>query len=59
MTTAEESTATRQTKVGVLDAANEQFAPWLEAKGWKIFTIIAFVYLGLRVLGMLMEWMRF
>jgi hypothetical protein len=37
----------------------EPFLPFLESKGWKWFSIIALVYFGLRVLGMLWGWMKY
>ena len=39
--------------------ATDKFMPFLEAKGWKYFSIIALVYFGLRVLGMLMGWVSY
>ena len=37
----------------------EPFAPFLESKGWKWFSISALVYFAWRVLCVLMGWMRF
>ena len=39
--------------------AAKPWMPFLEAKGWKIFTIICLVYFGLRILSWLMGWMKF
>ena len=39
--------------------AAEPYLPFLESRGWKIYTIITLVYFGFRVLSMLMGWMKF
>jgi hypothetical protein len=39
--------------------ATEPFLSFLDDMDWKIYIIITLVYFGLRILSMLMGWMRF
>ena len=51
--------ATETTPTDTGGSENEDFMPFLEARGWKIVTIILLAYWAIRALGWIVSWMYY